>query len=411
MLDCPRYAPSAVRFSAPSFCPAASPSALLAVLGIFSVEPNSLQRLEIRSSWWAGGRERGLLSRFVLFGQQLTGESILNESLAHGDIVFLRGAAGRSCRQEPLLKLLAWLKCAVSAWPQASLIGKGDDDAWIHLDGVARHLAASLAHSAEGNGLYWGQMETFSWNISTHRPLGWGTRFGRRRSNCTEQHAVMGPFAFAKGPCYFLSIGLASALLASEAARKEAVVALRAQSSLQTWAWEDVFVGLALAALVAVNVAGTVVHVGGEVFSENFGRFAMKNSTLVWHDKRQSAVSSRHESRLPERMSAAQEWAERHHCVPSISSFACDSWLGCSGAAWRRCVTTYDRASLCSNTLVDVADPPLRSLSNLRAHGVDTSRLPTAMTLDCSRHSRLPPSGGGRKTLSCVPTILHRAEV
>ena len=202
MIECLERAAPRVRLDAPSFCPAPSQLTLLAVLGIFTTENHALQRLEIRGSWWHASSMH-MLTRFVLFGQGLAGDAVLHESSAHADIVYLRGVAGKSCREEPLRKLLAWLECALTAWPHAQLIGKGDDDAWIHLRGVEKHLAvsmrlaSSMQHGA-GNGttLLWGMMESFAWNHRTHRPVAhsflWN--YGDRRS-CKRSNETIGPFA------------------------------------------------------------------------------------------------------------------------------------------------------------------------------------------------------------------------
>mmetsp|Transcript_48789 Transcript_48789/g.158052 ORF Transcript_48789/g.158052 Transcript_48789/m.158052 type:complete len:252 (+) Transcript_48789:646-1401(+) len=208
------------------------------------------------------------------------------------------------------------------------------------------------------------------------------------------------PRSFAKGPCYFLSAELASQL-GSERVGAEAARALasggspggssgRVSGRARAWAWEDVFVGMALAALVEVGGV-TMVHVGGAVFAEQQARLALANSTLVWHDKRLPLESPRWDTRMPERMHAAQRWARLHHCDAVLRALDCHEYTACGGARWRRCVASYATAApVCPTRLVDLPDPPLRGRASLEAHSIRLETLPIAVAV---RSCRQAPRG------------------
>ena len=296
------------------FCPAPSQALWLAVLGIFSTEKNAHARLEIRDSWMAAAPP-SMLPRFVLFGLGVPSH-LREEATRHTDILFLRERSGASCTHEPLRKMLRWLSCATKAFPRAQLVGKADDDAFVHLPGIEMHLRASLAEAGVHR-LYWGQMETFFWDSALHRPAkhSWPNWRLARNESCTHSSSLRGPFAFAKvrrthtsslpsarppwsltctrvpptptlrpnsvasppttatqGPCYFLSSSLAADVVSSDEVWAEAEAALKpAKKGASHWPWEDVFLGGALAQLSSAAPA-MALHVGGTVFSEHEGR-------------------------------------------------------------------------------------------------------------------------------------------
>ena len=105
----------------------------------------------------------GIHSYFVLCGLGALKRTI-DEARTQGDMIFLHAPARMPCMQGTLRKLILWLRCAQSAWPSASLIGKADDDTWVHLPDVEhtlRHTLLKLAleqpHASPL--LYWGSME------------------------------------------------------------------------------------------------------------------------------------------------------------------------------------------------------------------------------------------------------------
>ena len=90
--------------------------------------------------------------------------------------MLVNGPAAMPSKSAPLQTLLLWLECAASAWPNARLVGKADDDVMVRVPMVAAHLRGSLAalRARGGSGapprLYWGQIETMHWDDATLRP-------------------------------------------------------------------------------------------------------------------------------------------------------------------------------------------------------------------------------------------------
>ena len=305
----------ASRSDALSFCPEPDTLPRLAALGILTLEEHVRHRREIRATWLRRAPEAGITARFVLHGLGARTD-VLGEAAQHGDVTFLRAPAVMSCKAGALRKLMLWLQCAVAAWPQAAMIGKADDDVWVHLPGVAAHVARSLAllgwrSAAEatepGSGLVWASFESYHWHEGVHRPVGFmGIRFAHRRlpgtgrlERCRRRLAgrllplprrdvsrawlssldgdagngmagsgdvaggataanVSGPFFFPKGPLYLISRPLVAGLLSDRWVQEEAEASIlsgeREADLLElTWPWEDVFIGAALAR----------VHAGG----------------------------------------------------------------------------------------------------------------------------------------------------
>ena len=110
------------------------------------------------------------------------------EAAAFGDVVFVDAPSSLDRAAGPLHSLLLWWRCALLAWPRAALIGKADEDTWLHVRGIASLLTQAL-HASEHAlrlgtrlggrppKLYWGVMETFSWEIRRREPTRWNYAF------------------------------------------------------------------------------------------------------------------------------------------------------------------------------------------------------------------------------------------
>ena len=142
------------RADAPHFCRPTDPAERLAVLGVLSPDEHFQLRTQIRTSWLSSDPQ--ILAYFVMRGLG-TLVATLNESAAYGDIVFVDAPSAMPRKSGPLLKLFRWLACATTAWPRARLVGKADDDTFIHLPGVSSpctNVPRSHAHAAHTTHVY-----------------------------------------------------------------------------------------------------------------------------------------------------------------------------------------------------------------------------------------------------------------
>ena len=169
----------------PKMCAPRQPAAKhLAVLGVLSTEAALHLRNAARSTWMSqltNGSQ--ILPKFVIRGINAS-QSMVSEHERHGDVVFVRAPASLRRESGPLRSIVLWWECALHAWPNAQLIGKADDDTWLHLRGVALLLQRSLAVATrelhlKQTRLYWGLMETFSWHVERGEPVGWQYAFRR----------------------------------------------------------------------------------------------------------------------------------------------------------------------------------------------------------------------------------------
>ena len=142
-----------------SFCAAPDTRALFAVLGVVTHEKSGF-RHSIRRSWLPSP-EAGVVTRLVMRGFNASA-AVVDEAAQFGDIVFLPSSASLSEYSGPLQSTWQWLECAVSAWPRAALIGKAEDDVWVHLPGVLESLRAGSEALGKFNlrSMYWGMVET-----------------------------------------------------------------------------------------------------------------------------------------------------------------------------------------------------------------------------------------------------------
>ena len=115
--------------SAMRFCAPVDPAPRLAVLGVLSTDGHRDYREAIRSSWMRKANAADITTRFVMRG---LGSAAEDEAHSHGDIVFVEALASMVRKNGPLQSLVLWWQCAVESWPQASLIGKADDDIWVN---------------------------------------------------------------------------------------------------------------------------------------------------------------------------------------------------------------------------------------------------------------------------------------
>ena len=165
----------------PTFCAPVDRRNLLSVLGIVTTQQTNY-RQAIRDSWMRHG-EASSVTKLVMRGLGAS-EQLLREAAAYRDIVFLPERERQPKASGPLISTLLWLSCAVVAWPNAALVGKSEDDVWLHLPDIYDSLRGSMAAlRARGvDHLYWGLMEYYHFNESSGRPIGFGQEWGGKNT-------------------------------------------------------------------------------------------------------------------------------------------------------------------------------------------------------------------------------------
>ena len=354
-----------------AFCAAPDIRNRLAVLGVFTSEENVARRAVART-WLTAANQAGaaVLSRFVARGMGDT-PALSQESRDDGDVVFLRAPTTMLRSNGPLLTLILWFECSLQAWPHAKLIGKADDDVWVHVDATTAHLQGSLEALRPvlrvGDGevplMFWGLMETYGWSLTSHRPMGFVYKYGSYPPTCSVKrlpsardklnHTFISPVHFAKGPMYFVSSPLVAQLSSSREFREYAMVTIASANGTRrekTMPWEDAFTGLSILRHVS-GVRAAYVHMGSRIFSEAFGvysKFGFSQNTILYHANTAKA-------RAPARYNAMHYWAMDNHCRalggPLRATLRCDTeeLTTCTGAKWKRCLYVHNYSKCSSN--------------------------------------------------------------
>ena len=444
---------SVSRADASQFCAPPDSQHYLAAIGIFTVDDHKRHRESVRASWMRSASRANMIAKFVLHGLSARAD-VLKEAAAHGDTIYLKAPAVMSCKSGPLKKLLLWLECALTAWPNAELIGKADDDTWAHLPGIAAHVARSLAAlrarhvSTAANLLVWGSIESYHWHEGVHRPVGFtGMRYAFRRlpgdgrlekcrrrksprlvplpnrdvpkawhsseaANDAEGANVTGPYFYAKGPFYLVGSSLVQQVINNQWARKEAEASLESgerEADLVelTWPWEDVWLGAAITHSASADQQPAVVHIGatrraGSVFSEEWGIKAAP-STLIWHMR----------TKDPERLHTLERWSERWRCDRQFESMEyCSPYIACSGATWHACEhalptrkerQAFDKGLNCSDRLDDVTQLLKGLGSSAPAASSDSVQQPQMVSTAPTQDAGVKPEAW--RTLELLPDV------
>uniref|UniRef100_A0A7S4C6C5 Hexosyltransferase n=1 Tax=Chrysotila carterae TaxID=13221 RepID=A0A7S4C6C5_CHRCT len=360
----------------------------LAVFGIFSHDGHANFRSAIRNTYLANaGSNTSISATFAMRGIGAAA-STLEEARTHGDITFLPAHANLTRAVGPLVSLRLWFECALARWPAAELIGKADDDAWIHLEGVSAHLRGTLnalrhpphsmydKHNSSRPHIYWGFFQTFHWHLQKGSPIGFSHSFGRYtdcsaplqdaprslwEGNSTEiqpspsssphmqQHAkavthtgLIGPFSFARGALNFLSRPLVAELLSNTLVRAHwENTEKRNFIKGARLPWEDVYTGLGLSHAIAQRFGAEQHPIAfvdaGNRYVEGWS-FTQSDSSIVYHML----------TKNPTRFHLLQEWSESHHCHPLASEvkLRCSNpiYRSCIGAEWLRCRDASDNS-------------------------------------------------------------------
>lgn len=169
--------------------------------------------------------------------------------------------------------------------------------------------------------------------------------------------------SFAKGPLYFLAAPLAARVTADAWVQAELRALSHeggAHSTLQvekTWAWEDVFLGLALSHVnnrSVLNLFAVDAGLANSFSSLYQPGLKLAPTTALWHamtlgSQRKKSVS---------RIGHVHAWQRANHCALAVHSLICFNFTGCAGGQWRSCYTIFRpaaRGTKCSTRLIDVA--------------------------------------------------------
>ena len=225
---------SSDQFWCPDRLPPQRRANLLAVIGVLSYDGRADFRQAARETWFGQWRSRSSISEFasveswfVLRGYGAR-QDTLAEAQRERDMIFV-GAAANATWAPPLQSIWLWYKCAVSAWPDARFLGKADDDVWAQTHDVARSLAmSSVALQQTGiplSNIFWGVMESATWNESACLPGPWPSY---RWVPCSTQQlqGVHGPFSFPKGPLYFIGRSLVERFVSDSGVRLAAAATI-----------------------------------------------------------------------------------------------------------------------------------------------------------------------------------------
>ena len=371
-----------------SFCAPADPTARLAVLGVLSSEESPFRR-ELRRTWMKSEVENGILPRFVIRGVNASA-SVRREAEQHGDVVFVEAPALDRSRG-PIVSLMLFLPCALQAWPNARLIGKADDDVFLHLPGIALHLQQTLVAAQNATGfstphVLWGSLETYHWDSVRGTQSGFAFLYGwesgpaSEKTNCRRtRKGLIGPYHFAKGPLLFLSAPLTQRVQSNIQVHQLAQAAIASARPGGPIPYEDAFlgVGLAIAASAADSEGAPIVavHAGD---TDSAGLFIEANSKRVPGDVLALAPSTLvyHEIfKHTHRLGVAHKWATKHHCDATHVRLKCldHRYVGCGGATWLRCY---------------ILPAPFEEFGC----SLQVTRLSGGFVADATREEALPPS-------------------
>ena len=311
-----------------------SSHAYFAVLGVISHEASPFRNAVRTWLHAADEDDHSLLARLVLRG---LGASALvrREAIAFNDTVFLHAAPGSlPAAHAALENTLLWFACAVGAWPQSTLVGRAEDDVWLHLPdivGSLRDMSASFVARGVPD-LLWGVTidARHAWNRTTQQPQPvaqeWAT--GRQTNavcrddgnSSSTTTSLSGPFPSARGGVFFLSSTLAArisldaqlspiraaALSAAATAAASAATKPHMKPHTRTRAPvvpDDAWVGYALSQLHSPVPRLAVVGLPREQLVDQFG-FVATRRAVVWRAKHRVAA----------RLASLQQWSEAQHC-------------------------------------------------------------------------------------------------
>ena len=183
--------------------------------------------MAIRETWLPQAAAANMAARFVLRADPGPdgaddAAAARHEAGSHGDVILLSHLRARQKQGAGALStLLGWYEVSLRCYPAAALVGKAEDDVWVHLLDVGAFLRQSLKLVAANSGylgiegetsdvstrhLYWGTLESYHWSLRSHTPTGWKYWYSKVLRNCSvgpssSGEPQVGPFAFVSAAC------------------------------------------------------------------------------------------------------------------------------------------------------------------------------------------------------------------
>lgn len=150
------------------------------------------RRAALRSSWlrWPNvGPSRPIRAHFVLRSAHAPPklEALLaDEARKHGDLLRVEVAWNETRLRGPLIAVARWFEYALATYPSAPLIGKMDDDVYVHAPRLEQLLRAAIAGVARPDRLYLGSITYFNWfpKIFERSGFGWSYPMAHRCPRC-----------------------------------------------------------------------------------------------------------------------------------------------------------------------------------------------------------------------------------
>ncbi|KAL3906971.1 MAG: hypothetical protein SGPRY_010350 [Prymnesium sp.] len=228
------------------------------------------RRAALRSSWlrWPNvGPSRPIRAHFVLRSAHAPPKLqalLADEARKHGDLLRVEVAWNETRLRGPLIAVARWFEYALATYPSAPLIGKMDDDVYVHAPRLEQLLRAAIAGVARPDRLYLGSITYFNWfpRIFERSGFGWSYPMAHRHgaycknlslaeARCSGRGCgtCVGPFPFASGYLAVFSTPLVvelsnSTVIASDERRIQAASSLITRTGgRQNKIMEDVWLG------------------------------------------------------------------------------------------------------------------------------------------------------------------------
>ena len=341
-------------------------------LGILSAPQYQRRRDELRRTWLSSplaARGGEFLCRFVVawpdvsvatHGERVppgTASAELEaERERHGDmLVFASRATGRVWG--PVVSTYLWFTHAarmLAHAPRAAFVGKLDDDVYVGLGTLLAQLRLVRTQLGASAHVYYGAMywtmydaEHYEFHGSRYtyfqvasggvvRQTCAGARPVRRPNGSRPLAQCVGPFPFTTGSLQIVSAGLLELIASSVGAAAHIARAVElantrsAEGSLRRApAYEDVWLGYAVRALLPTDTQVHVVHLDKQAYYHDTWGLKLASSTFLYHNR----------LKTPSRIEAVASFSGKYHCegAPAV--------LGCA-EPWRAASRRTDKRAL-----------------------------------------------------------------